>query len=254
MHYTIYAKTWAACLTEYSYSSAIRTQDSVLGTTLFVLYISDLTAACPNIEMKLFADDAKAYKEIFHLQDRVIMQKSLYNLCEWADRWEMALALDKCIYLQIGYCDESFTYVLGEHILKPCKSARDLSICVQSNKRPGLQCTDLALKANARFKLILKSHDSSNLARAFTTYVRPMLEYCTPAWSPYFKTDINTIENVQRAFTRKLFHICHLEPTNYDTRLATLGLQRLELRRIHFNLLFMYKLTHGIVKSDTLMH
>ena len=89
----------------------------------------------------------------------------------------MALSFDKYIYLQMGYCDESFTYVLGEHILKPCKSARDLGICVESNKKPCLHCTELALKANARSKLILKSflsHDPSNLARVFTTYVRPI--------------------------------------------------------------------------------
>ena len=72
-----------------------------------------------------------------------------------------------------------------------------------------------------------------------------MLELCTPVWSPHYKTDINAFENLQRAYTRKLFQICHLEPTNYDTRLAILGLQRIELRRIHFDLLFMYKLTQS---------
>jgi len=28
------------------------------------------------------------------------------------------------------------------------------------------------------------SSDTETLVRAFTTYVRPLLEFCTPIWSP----------------------------------------------------------------------
>ncbi len=228
-------------------------QGSVLGPVLFMLYINDLPAACPDCTVKLFADDVKVYKEIRAARDRIALQRSLTALCEWARCWELVLSIDKCLYLQLGYRDISFTYTLNAHLLQPCSSARDLGVAVQYNLKPGLYCTEIALKANTRCKLILKSflaRNPQNLARAFITYVRPLIEYCTPVWCPHNKCDIETIENVQRNFTRQVFRYCHLEPSTYNERLNFLGLQRLELRRIHFDLVFMFKLTHGMVNTE----
>jgi len=40
------------------------------------------------------------------------------------------------------------------------------------------------------------------LYSAFTVFVRPLLDYCSPVWAPVYKTDINLIECVQRRFTK----------------------------------------------------
>ena len=85
------------------------------------------------------------------------------------------------------------------------------------------------------------------LTRAFTTFVRPILEYATPVWCPQFKCDIDLIEEVQRTFTRKLYFLCNLTSVSYNDRLSFLGLQRLELRRILNDLCYMFKLTHGMI-------
>ena len=69
-------------------------------------------------------------------------------------------------------------------------------------------------------------------------YVRPLLEYCMPVWCPYNKEDINTIERVQRAFTCKIFYLSHLPPVSYEDLLLHFGLQRLEIHRIHSDLIF----------------
>ena len=86
------------------------------------------------------------------------------------------------------------------------------------------------------------------MTRAFIIYVRPLLENCSPVWSPHFKQDIDLIENVQRSFTRKLFYCCNLVSKSYDGRLTYL--QRLELRRIYADLIYMYKLIHNNISSS----
>lgn len=225
-------------------------QGSVLGPTLFALYVSDLPTACPDCSIGQYADDTKASRQITKPHDRVMLQGSLNALCSWAEQHELALSLDKCLYLQVGYSDSTITYTVGSRSLKPSQSVTDLGIVVQSNLKPGLHCTQVATKANARARLILKSflsRDASCLTRAFITYVRPLLEYATPVWSPHFKQDVDLIEGVQRVFTRKLFYICNLPPATYDERLRLLGLQRLELRRLHYDVCLMFKLTHGII-------
>ena len=83
------------------------------------------------------------------------------------------------------------------------------------------------------------------MTRALIIYVRPLLEYCFPVFSPHFKQDIDLIENVQRSFTRKLFYCCNLVSKSYDDRLTYLGLQRLNLHPIYADLKYMYKLIHN---------
>ena len=57
-----------------------------------------------------------------------------------------------------------------------------------------MHCVQIAAKANTRTKLTQKVflfYDTQSLTRAFTTFVRPILEYNTPVWCPYLKIDIS---------------------------------------------------------------
>ena len=58
--------------------------------------------------------------------------------------------------------------------------------------------------------------------------VRPHIEYATQVWSPQYKKDKITLENVQRRATRLVNCIKHLP---YSERLIALGLPTLEYRR-----------------------
>ena len=46
------------------------------------------------------------------------------------------------------------------------------------------------------------SRDKIMLSNAYTKYVRPLLEYCTPIGSPTYVTDIVKIENIQKYYTK----------------------------------------------------
>ena len=57
-------------------------QGSVLGTLLFILYINDLPEIVKSY-CKLFADDAKIYKEINDVEDFEDIQVDLFKLCRF---------------------------------------------------------------------------------------------------------------------------------------------------------------------------
>ena len=82
------------------------------------------------------------------------------------------------------------------------------------------------------------------------TLVRPLLEYNCAIWSPHFKKDINLVEGVQRYFTRCIYHRLSLPIVPYDERLATLGLSRLETRRIICDLMETFKLCKDYSSQD----
>ena len=46
--------------------------------------------------------------------------------------------------------------------------------------------------------------DKIMLSKAYTTYVRSLLEYCTQNGSPTYVTDIVKIENVQKYYTKRI--------------------------------------------------
>ena len=105
-------------------------------------------------------------------------------------------------------------------------------------------------KANQRIYLIFRGFVSRNpslLKQAYVTYVRLLLEYCTPVWSPYLIKDITEIENVQRYFTRRLFPRNTL---NYADRLKILNLESLEQRRLKFDLKMYFQIIHRLVNLN----
>jgi len=79
------------------------------------------------------------------------------------------------------------------------------------------------------------------------TYVRPILEQCSPVWSPHHKYLINKIESVQKIFTKRLPGLWNLP---YSQWLASLNIQSLEHRRILSDLTLCFKLQHHYCDSS----
>ena len=72
--------------------------------------------------------------------------------------------------------------------------------------------------------------------------MRPVLEYCTPVWSPHHTGLIIDLENVQRSFTKKLYGLSRL---TYSDRLVSLELDSLYTRRVKHDLIMCYKIVNG---------
>jgi len=85
------------------------------------------------------------------------------------------------------------------------------------------------------------SRDRKILVKAYVTYVRPILEYCSAVWSPYRIDLINKLEDVQQRFTKKLNGLANLL---YAKCLEILGLDALQTRRIESDLVQCYSIVH----------
>ena len=81
----------------------------------------------------------------------------------------------------------------------------------------------------------------------YTTYVRPILEYAAPAWSPYLVKDKTKLEKVQRFATRL---VPELRGMSYEERLRELNLTSLEDRRVRGDMITTFKILKGIDRVD----
>jgi len=93
--------------------------------------------------------------------------------------------------------------LLGDDKIVTVDSVKDLDSKLKFFKYIG----NSVARAHARSNLIHKCFLSRNvqtLTRAFTVYVRRLLEYGSCVWSPHFKSEIDRIESVQRRFTKRL--------------------------------------------------
>ncbi len=81
------------------------------------------------------------------------------------------------------------------------------------------------------------------MLRLDKSLVRPLVEYCTVAWSPGYKKDRAVIERIQGRFTKL---IPALKEMRYEERLQSLGLWSVEERRNRADLIHVYKMANGL--------
>jgi len=129
--------------------------------------------------------------------------------------------------------------------------ARDLGVLVDTALQFSNHCEHICKAAYRQINLIfraLSTNDLNTLLLAYKTYVRPGLEYAAQVWSPHLVKDIDLVERVQAYYTRRLMYRVGA-PSNmsYSCRLIHFNLESLELRRLYFDLTFLFKMISGEV-------
>ena len=226
-------------------------QGSVLGPLLFLIYINDLVDVFGSgLTVKLFADDVKIYTIIGDIISFEMLQTGLDALSGWSSKWQLKVSINKCTTLHIGRNNAMHEYAIDGVVLPNVRVVKDLGVLVDSKLSFSAHIAQTTTKAHQRASLIIrcfKSRDAHLLFRAFSVYVRPIVEYCSPVWSPVYKSDIVRLEAVQRRFTKRLKYCSCL---SYAQRLIYLKTETLELRRLKQDLITIYKIFHNDIELN----
>ena len=122
--------------------------------------------------------------------------------------------------------------MLSVHEILNSNTVKDLGVLVDHNFNAHIE--DCVVRARQRSALIFRgflSRNISNLILAYTSFIRPLIEYAAPVWSPSLTHLNDSIESVQRAFTRRL-------P-------GFVKLTYCEHRRLIHDLVLCFKIVHG---------
>ena len=153
-------------------------QGSILGPTLFLVYVNDLP---DNVQssLKMFADDTKAYKCISSLADCQVLQKDLDSLAKWSNKWLVQFNESKCVVLRIRKAID-FTYQLNSVILQEVDDDKDLGVYMPKSLHPRHHIKTIVSSAFQRLGLVKRcfsNHSPVNMSTSYKSIIRPVFEY-----------------------------------------------------------------------------
>jgi len=196
-----------------------------------------------------FADDTKGLQEITCEADRDKLQSTLDRLVEWAKQWGMQFNVEKCKIMHIGN-NPKYDYSMAGNRLAKVEEEKDVGITVSKNLKPTKHCKKAAGTAGAVLRQLARNfhyRDRNIFKKLYVQYVRPHLEFASPAWSPWHEADKSEIEKIQK---KAVNMISGLENGSYEEKCTVLGLETLEARRKKQDLLEMYKVMKGHGQQD----
>ena len=225
-------------------------QGSVLGPLLFVIFINDMPQNILS-ECKMFADDAKIYKEMNSEEDCIALQNDLDIMTEWSRKWQLPFNEGKCKRMHFGKGNLKKKYKMNEHVLEEVHHEKDLGVIIDTSLKFHKHTAAAIKRANSVLGIIKKSFialDARTLTLLYKSMVRPHLEYGNVIWGPYYKGDKQLIEKVQKRATKIIPGIRHLP---YVQRLKKLKLPSLVYRRRRGDMLETYKIVTRKVNVKT---
>ena len=228
-------------------------QGSVLGPTLFIIYINDILDKISS-DGFLFADDTKIFRRILNKEDADALQSDLDALEEWSNIWLLRFNPEKCHVLSLGKLEDTkFTkrYKLYNNELDHVFEEKDLGVTIDSNLSFEDHISSKVKIANAMMGLIRRSFSYLScylFRKLYLAFVRPHLEYAQVVWAPYSKKLVNMIENVQIRATKMVDGLGALD---YPERLRKLNLPTMVHRRARGAMIELYK-HFNVYTRDTL--
>ena len=141
--------------------------------------------------------NVKIYIEVNDIADNLMLQTGLDSLKRWCIKWQLNISIEKCAVLHLGSYNKTFNnYNIDTVQLPNACEVKDLGVTVDSMLTFKSHINNIVTKAHQRASLIIRcfqSREPELLFKAFTVYVRPLLEYCSVIWSPHYVCDINDI-------------------------------------------------------------
>ena len=153
----------------------------------------------------------------------------------------------KCLCMHCGLHNENFNYKIHENTITVSNECTDLGITRSVDLSVKSHVQSIALKAKKLSVMIRKlfvTRDNIFFLKLYLTYERPLVEYCTQVWSPIEIGQSDTIENIQRRFTRWLKLPLQMF---YNKRLQHFNLISSRSRRIELDFVTLFKIIRGII-------
>jgi Reverse transcriptase (RNA-dependent DNA polymerase) len=234
-------------------------QGSILGPTIFLIYINDIMNLKLNGDVRCFADDgsihysAPSYEEL-----KKQMEEDLRDITSFFRSLNMSLSSKKTKFIIFRYKNQHDT-----NIFNNLHCDGDLIERVDSIKYLGIIFDQLftfkehankVMKSIAPFISILSKiryyTSKKTLMQIYYAHIHSRLIYCLPVWQSISETQQNQIQRLQNRALKLINFLPRLTPseTLYSSEFLSF-----EKTILYECILFIYKICAGLTKSDVLI-
>ena len=219
-------------------------QGTVLGPVLFLVFMNDIIQGSSS-SIHLFADDCLAYHEIRSKWDCSALQSDLDNLVQWSKTWGMEFNISKCNILSVTNATKNkikHQYTMDDQALKTQDSTECLGVTINCKLHWNQHINDIIGTASKLISFLWRTMHrclQDLKSKAYTTLVRPKIEYSFSVCDPHHQMYINQLDMVQwRAapFVKNNPYRRSENPTSVTAMVEELGWDSLQNRRLHSRL------------------
>lgn len=181
-------------------------QGSVLGPSLFLIYMSDLPDILEN-PIYSFADDTTLVRIIRNVDERVeagaSIQRDLVSLSKWASRWKMVFNPKKTQLLTVSRRRSAIqdhpVLTFDDHPLCEERKVKVLGVIFDNKMSFSYHVRNIALRAAQRLGIIRRlSHFGHNITlNAYRAWIRPLMEYGSPVWGSAPQSYLKLLDKIQ---------------------------------------------------------
>ena len=150
--------------------------------------------------------------------------------------------------MHFGYNNHKCQYSLGTDMLNVSHCEKVLGVLIDDKltfKDHAYMCVKKASQMCNMILANVHNFEKNVLINLYKTCARPYLDYNSVIYSSYHLELIDTLERIH--FTKRLHGLNNL---SYGDWVNIVGLESVELRRIHVDLIILYKLLHKNIECN----
>ena len=143
--------------------------------------------------------------------------------------------------------------VIHSHNLQTTDTAKYLGIHIHNTLNWNTHINKTAQRANTTSAFLhrnIRTYQRKISHLAYTTLVRPILEYASIIWDPHTASNIHKLEMVQRRSARHIMHNYNRH-ASITTMLQNLDLPTLQQRRQHSKIIMLCRIRHQLANIPT---
>ena len=246
------AVVYKGCTSSYMTVTAGVPQGSVLGPTLFLIYINDIVLSIKST-IKLLADDTSIYLSLNDSNQRAdILNNDLYQIDSWARTWKVSFNPLKTDLM--NFLTKRNMNVLPLHfnntVIESTSSHKHLGVVLQNDCKWNNHINCLISKTRI-LVACLKSYkyrlNRKSLETIYKSFILPHFDYADVLYDNcplYLK---NKLEDVHLDALRTI--IGTVKGTSHETIYFESGFTTLSERRKKHKLIMFFKIVNGLVPN-----
>ena len=223
-------------------------QGSILGPTLFNLYLNDICNVSSILEFTLFADDTNiiySYDSTTSLCNT--LNTELEKLNAWFNLNKLSLNFQKTNYITFSTnnSDSTMQIAINGSNIEKVNSTKYLGVYIDHHLNWKDHIAYIYSKSSKSTAVIHKtSHvlDTKTLTLLYKAIIFPYLNYCVEVWGNTYKTNLYLLFIKQK---KAICIVCHAKYLDHTSSLFH-KLKSLDI--VHLNTcIFMYKAFHNLL-------